>query len=113
MSNDSYRDYLQNGLAGINENLKLKVYKRLPSDAVEWEKFLFDKKRDVSVRIMWGTIKVHTWLVDRSWFDRRNTNQKDRKYMRLHADVMLAAVKDALKRKEKSEKKELSRSNKA
>ena len=42
MKNASYREYLENGLLGINENLRLKVYKRLPTDAVEWEEFLFD-----------------------------------------------------------------------
>ena len=101
MKNASYREYLQNGLLGINENLRLKVYKRLPTDAVEWEEFLFDKKRDVSVRIMWKNRKIHTWLVDRTFFDRRNTNRTDRKYMRLHADVWINAVKEALTKKDK------------
>ena len=101
MKNASYREYLENGLLGIHENLRLKVYKRLPTDAVEWEEFLFNKKRDVSVRIMWKHHKIHTWLVDRTFFDRRNTNRTDRKYMRLHADVWINAVKEALTKKDK------------
>ena len=101
MKNASYREFLKDTLILINENLKLKVYKRLPLNAYEWEVFLFDRKRDYSVSIMWKNKRIYTRLIDRTFFDRRNTNAKDRKYMRLHSNVVTDAIRQAIIKKDK------------
>ena len=91
-SHMSYQRYMEEGLAFIHPNFKLKVYRR--ADATEYPSFI--PKKDVRVQIRWGDEVKHEWLIEKEFLERGNSKKEDREYMRGHADIYLQAAKKAV-----------------
>ena len=104
-SHMSYQRYMEEGLAFIHKNFKLKVYRR--ADATEYPTFI--PKKDLRVQIRWGDDIKHEWLVTKEFFERGNSKKEDREYMRGHADMYLQAAKNACDKARAAHKKKQSK----
>lgn len=89
---------MKQGLSLLSSNLGIKVYKRAGGDPLL--KATFDKDRDYRVLITWNSkpIEGSQFIVDRQFWHMSNTNNDDRKYMRMWADIKLTTIKDAMER---------------
>ena len=99
-SSMSYQRYMEEGLAFIHKNFKLKVYRR--ADTSEYPSFI--PKKDVRVQIRWGDEVKHEWFVEKEFLERGNSKKEDREYMRGHADIYLQAAKKAMDKARESQK---------
>jgi len=88
----SYEKYLNMGLMILHKNLSTRVYKLAPKNNYP----IFERGKDLRVRIYWEKESKYEFIVERSFWFPSNTNKEDRKYMRVWADHKLSMVKNAM-----------------
>ena len=93
-SNSSYFEYLKAGLDLISSKLSIRVYKLAPKDDYP----IFERGKDIRVKIFWNKEPKYEFIVENSFFYRKNTNKTEREDMRSWADLKLEMFKDAVER---------------
>jgi hypothetical protein len=88
----SYEKYLNEALAILHKNLSTRVYKLAPKNDYP----IFERGKDLRVRIYWKKESKYEFIVERSFWFPSNTNKEDRKHMRMWADHKLSMVKNAM-----------------
>jgi|TARA_R110000824_G_scaffold58888_18_gene158839 hypothetical protein len=88
----SYEKYLNMGLMILHKKLSTRVYKLAPKKNYP----IFERGKDLRVRIYWEKESKYEFIIERSFWFPSNTNKEDRKYMRVWADHKLSIVKNAM-----------------
>lgn len=92
VSNLSYEKYLKSALGIISPHLSIRVYKVGPKKDYP----IFERGRDIRVKIFWKTEEKYEFLVEKLFFYQSNTNKEDRNHMRRWADDKIQMIKDAM-----------------
>ncbi len=98
MTNEPYRTHLKNGLDMLGSKFSIREYKTSSDDLT------FQRGHDLRIRILWNTNLVLEFKVDVGFWNQRNTNKADRKWMRDHANAHLNAIKQAVTKARKARK---------
>jgi hypothetical protein len=93
-SSISYENYIKHGLQSISSSLSVKAYKRAGSNVLL--KMTFDKTKDYLIKILWKDEPIMQFVIERSFWHQSNTNDKDRQWMRVHADEKLNVIRTAV-----------------
>jgi len=103
-SNLSYEEYVKSVMETISSQLSMKTYKR------GTDEFPVAKNRDVRINVIW-THKdskkiIYEFIIEKTFWIQKNTNDADRKWMRQHADWWLDSIRNMAKEsKSKSDAK--------
>jgi hypothetical protein len=101
LNSSSYEEYFKDQLSILSPNFKVKTYKRANED--EWGCFINGK--DLRIQIQFKKKSLFEFLVESSFWRQRNTNKKDRIYMRAYADPKIQIIRNAqVKKKPKVSK---------
>lgn len=91
LNSSSYEEYIKDQLSVLSHNFIVKTYKRANED--EWGCFI--KGKDLRVQIQFKKKSIFEFIVETSFWYKRNTNKEDRIYMRRWADKKIQIIKDA------------------
>jgi hypothetical protein len=95
LSHSSYKEYLIDALSQTSSMFSIKSYKR--ANLEEW--IAFKKGVDIIVKIFWDKTVIYEFVIEKSFWNQRNTNTQDRKYMRRYADQKIQMFKNCVTRK--------------
>jgi len=90
-SNLSYKEYLTQNIKVLNNNLSVRTYKR---GGPLFESF--DRERDYRISIQWKKDPIYQFVVDKSFWNQRNSNNADRTWMVCHADPTIEMVRKTI-----------------
>ena len=96
LSNSSYKEYLTDSFSQISSRLSIKNYKR--ANLEEWPGF--EKGIDTIIKVFWDKDVIYEFIAEKIFWNQRNTNSKDRKYMRMFADQKIQMLKNCITRKQ-------------
>lgn len=95
-TNLSYEEYIRSSLQVISPQLSVKTYK-LGTEDLPIEM----KGKDLRVAFVWTKYNkkeiIAQFLIEKTFWVMRNTNDKDREWMRSHADVWLDKFREMMK----------------
>ena len=73
----------------------IKSYKR--ANPEEWTGF--EKGIDTIVKVFWDKTVIYEFIIEKAFWNQRNTNPQDRKFMRKYADQKIEMFKKCVTRK--------------
>ena len=100
-TNLSYEKYLKAGLENISSKLSVRVYKLAPKA----EYPMFERGKDLRVRVFWKNEFKYEFLIEKTFFYQSNRNKEDRTWMRNWANPKLKMFHDAVELGKKKIKK--------
>ena len=95
LSNSSYEEYMKDSLMSIASKFSVKSYKKANSE--EWTGF--ERGVDLIVKILWENEPIFEFIIEKTFWNQRNINSKDRKHMRRFADQKIEMLKKCVTRK--------------
>ena len=95
LSNSSYKEYLTDALSQTSSKFSVKSYKR--ANLEEWT--AFKSGVDIIVKILWEKTVVYEFVIEKTFWNQRNGNAQDRKYMRRFVDPKIQMFKNCVTRK--------------
>ena len=95
-TNLSYEEYIKSNLEIISPQLSVKTYKLGTEDLP-----IRSKGKDLHVAFVWTKHNqkeiIAQFLIEKNFWVMRNTNDQDREWMRLHADIWLDKFREMMK----------------
>ena len=95
-TNLSYEEYIKSSLEIISPQLSVKTYKLGTEDLP-----ISERGRDIRVAFVWTKDKkkemIIQFLIENTFWVMKNTNDRDREWMRNHADIWLDKFREMMK----------------
>ena len=95
LSSISYAEYMKDSLQQLSSKFSIRSYKTAKGE--DW--WAFEKGRDTIIKIFWEKTPVYEFIIEKTFWNQRNTDSKDREYMRLHADQKIEMFRKCISRK--------------
>tara|TARA_R110001583_G_scaffold1042_3_gene8948 strand:+ start:3553 stop:3849 length:297 start_codon:yes stop_codon:yes gene_type:complete len=94
LSNISYSEYMKDSLQQLSSKLSIRSYK-----TAKLEDWVFEKGTDIIVKVFWEKTSVYEFIIEKTFWNQRNTDSKDKTYMRMFADPKIEMLRKCITRK--------------